>query len=192
MLAPDSEVAWARLAHALARTDRISDCLQACKRALELADDPEVRDLREQVVAARAAGAPRRLSALVRSSCSGSRNDSTTISAASGTIATNTAWVAWASPPLATRAVSSAPRPATARLPPIERKNWIAAVATPISVMSTRFWVAITNVWNIVPMPRPTTVRSSVTTIRELSPSSSASRMQPASTRMLPRIGKTL
>ncbi len=49
VLAPDSEVAWARLAHALARTDRISDCLQACKRALELGDDPEVRDLREQV-----------------------------------------------------------------------------------------------------------------------------------------------
>ncbi len=49
VLAPDNEVAWARLAHALARTDRISDCLQACKRALELGDDPEVRDLREQV-----------------------------------------------------------------------------------------------------------------------------------------------
>ena len=44
-----NEAAWARLAHALARTDRISDCLQACKRALELGDDPEVRDLREQV-----------------------------------------------------------------------------------------------------------------------------------------------
>src|SRR4051794_27144677 len=48
-LAPDSERAWARLAHALARTDRISDCLTACDRALELADDPEVRDLRERV-----------------------------------------------------------------------------------------------------------------------------------------------
>ena len=49
VLAPDSEVAWARLAHALARTDRISDCLEACDRALALADDAEVRDLREQV-----------------------------------------------------------------------------------------------------------------------------------------------
>lgn len=46
---PASEGAWARLAHALARTDRISDCLAACERALELADDPEVRDLRDQV-----------------------------------------------------------------------------------------------------------------------------------------------
>src|SRR4051812_37065319 len=49
VLDPDSEVAWARLAHALARTDRFSDCLEACERALALADDPEVRDLRERV-----------------------------------------------------------------------------------------------------------------------------------------------
>ena len=101
MLAPDSEVAWARLAHALARTDRISDCLEACERALELGDDPEVRDLREQVPRLDAAGAARGLAAyvaVVRSSCSGSRNASTTISAASGTIATNTAWVAWSRP----------------------------------------------------------------------------------------------
>ena len=46
-----------RYAHALARTDRISDCLAACERALELADDPEVRNLRDQVLAA----APREL-----------------------------------------------------------------------------------------------------------------------------------
>src|SRR5918999_123078 len=57
LIAPESPVAWARYAHALARTDRVSDCLAACERALELADDPEVRDLREQVVAA----APREL-----------------------------------------------------------------------------------------------------------------------------------
>jgi tetratricopeptide (TPR) repeat protein len=50
-LAPDSPTAWARCAHALARTDRVSDCLSACERALELADDPEVRDLRVQVLA---------------------------------------------------------------------------------------------------------------------------------------------
>jgi tetratricopeptide (TPR) repeat protein len=49
VLAADSEVAWARLAHALARTDRVTDCLEACDRALALADDPEVRDLRETV-----------------------------------------------------------------------------------------------------------------------------------------------
>ena len=48
-LAPDSPEAWARYAHALARTDRVGDCLEACERALALADDPEVRDLREQV-----------------------------------------------------------------------------------------------------------------------------------------------
>jgi tetratricopeptide (TPR) repeat protein len=57
-LAPESPAAWARYAHALARTDRLSDCLAACERALELADDPEVRDLREQVLAE----APRELS----------------------------------------------------------------------------------------------------------------------------------
>jgi hypothetical protein len=45
------------LAHALARTDRLSDCLEACERALALEDDPEVRNLREQVLAA----APREL-----------------------------------------------------------------------------------------------------------------------------------
>jgi tetratricopeptide (TPR) repeat protein len=56
-LAPESETAWARLAHALARTDRTSDCLAACVRALELKDDAEVRDLRDRVLAA----APREL-----------------------------------------------------------------------------------------------------------------------------------
>jgi tetratricopeptide (TPR) repeat protein len=50
-LYPDSEAAWSRYAHALARTDRTAECLAACERALSLADDPEVRDLREQVLA---------------------------------------------------------------------------------------------------------------------------------------------
>jgi tetratricopeptide (TPR) repeat protein len=58
-LYPESAAAWARFAHALARTDRVSDCLEACERALELADDPEVRDLRERVLRA----APRELRA---------------------------------------------------------------------------------------------------------------------------------
>jgi tetratricopeptide (TPR) repeat protein len=58
-LYPESAAAWARFAHALARTDRVSDCLEACERALELADDPEVRDLRERVSRA----APRELRA---------------------------------------------------------------------------------------------------------------------------------
>jgi tetratricopeptide (TPR) repeat protein len=58
-LAPESPGAWSRLAHALARTDRVTDCLAACDRALALAEDPEVRDLREQVLEA----APRELAA---------------------------------------------------------------------------------------------------------------------------------
>jgi len=49
-LAPDSGGAWGRLAHALARTERTAECLAACERTLALADDPEVRDLREQVL----------------------------------------------------------------------------------------------------------------------------------------------
>ena len=57
VVAPESAAAWAAYAHALARTDRISDCVAACERALELADDPEVRNLRDQVLAA----APRAL-----------------------------------------------------------------------------------------------------------------------------------
>jgi hypothetical protein len=59
VLAPDSPVAWSRYAHALARTDRTSDCLAACERALELHDDREVRDLRDRVLAT----APRELAA---------------------------------------------------------------------------------------------------------------------------------
>jgi tetratricopeptide (TPR) repeat protein len=51
-LAPDSPAAWSRLAHALARTDRATECLAACDRALSLGDDPEVRVLAEQVRAA--------------------------------------------------------------------------------------------------------------------------------------------
>ena len=56
-LAPDSAAAWSRLAHALARTDRTRECLAACEHALALADDPEVRNLRDQVLGA----APREL-----------------------------------------------------------------------------------------------------------------------------------
>jgi tetratricopeptide (TPR) repeat protein len=45
--------AWSRLAHALARTDRVSDAIDACERCLRLAHDPEVADvlqrLREQL-----------------------------------------------------------------------------------------------------------------------------------------------
>jgi len=50
-LSPEDATAWSRYAHALARTDRASDCLAACERALALGDDAEVRDLRERVLA---------------------------------------------------------------------------------------------------------------------------------------------
>ncbi len=42
---PESAVAWSRHAHALARTARPRECVAACERALELADDWEVRAL---------------------------------------------------------------------------------------------------------------------------------------------------
>jgi tetratricopeptide (TPR) repeat protein len=45
----ESLPAWSRLAHALARTDRIAECLEACERALELGADNEVADLRDRM-----------------------------------------------------------------------------------------------------------------------------------------------
>jgi len=51
-LDPESEAAWGRYAHALARTDRVTDCLAACDRALELGGDPEVAELAERLRAA--------------------------------------------------------------------------------------------------------------------------------------------
>jgi tetratricopeptide (TPR) repeat protein len=51
-LAADSPEAWSRYAHALARTDRSTECIEACERALELGGDPEVADLLERVRAA--------------------------------------------------------------------------------------------------------------------------------------------
>ena len=45
VLAPEDGAAWSRHAHALARTDRVTDCLAACERALELGADDEVSDL---------------------------------------------------------------------------------------------------------------------------------------------------
>ena len=60
-LDPESAAAWGRYAHALARTDRVTDCLAACDRALELEleHDPEVAELAERLRAA----APRELRA---------------------------------------------------------------------------------------------------------------------------------
>ena len=45
LLAPESPVAWSRYAHALARTDRVSDAIAACEHALTLGRDPEVMSL---------------------------------------------------------------------------------------------------------------------------------------------------
>jgi tetratricopeptide (TPR) repeat protein len=44
-----STEAWSRLAHALARTDRVSDAIDACDRALRLGADPEVAELLERL-----------------------------------------------------------------------------------------------------------------------------------------------
>jgi Tfp pilus assembly protein PilF len=49
MLDEESGEAWSRLAHALARTDRVTDAIDACDRALRLRDDPEVADLLDRL-----------------------------------------------------------------------------------------------------------------------------------------------
>jgi tetratricopeptide (TPR) repeat protein len=49
LLDPESAPAWARLAHALARTDRVSDAIDACDHALRLAPDPEVAALLDRL-----------------------------------------------------------------------------------------------------------------------------------------------
>ncbi|HEY1539304.1 MAG TPA: tetratricopeptide repeat protein [Solirubrobacteraceae bacterium] len=45
LLDDHSPEAWSRYAHALARTDRVSDAIDACDRALRLGPDPEVASL---------------------------------------------------------------------------------------------------------------------------------------------------
>ncbi len=52
MIAPDSPLAWSAFAHALARTDRLRECIAACERALSLSNDLEVRDLLARTKAA--------------------------------------------------------------------------------------------------------------------------------------------
>jgi tetratricopeptide (TPR) repeat protein len=49
LVAPHDAQAWSRYAHALARTDRVGECIAACEHALALGDDPEVADLLETV-----------------------------------------------------------------------------------------------------------------------------------------------
>jgi hypothetical protein len=50
LLDPDSHQAWSRYAHALARSDRVSECIAACEQALELEEDPEVRELLQRAL----------------------------------------------------------------------------------------------------------------------------------------------
>jgi tetratricopeptide (TPR) repeat protein len=52
VLDPGAPAAWSAYAHALARTDRMQECLDACRRALALGDDPEVAGLAERIRAA--------------------------------------------------------------------------------------------------------------------------------------------
>jgi tetratricopeptide (TPR) repeat protein len=55
---PESPAAWSTFAHALARTDRLNECMEACRRRLELGKDPEIDDLLAHVKAS----SPRTLS----------------------------------------------------------------------------------------------------------------------------------
>ncbi|HZU60581.1 MAG TPA: hypothetical protein VE983_06415, partial [Solirubrobacteraceae bacterium] len=62
-LDPQSRVAWSTYAHALARTNRVRECLEACRRALALGEDPEVADLLAQMAAAEPPGIAQRTAA---------------------------------------------------------------------------------------------------------------------------------
>src|SRR5579884_2387372 len=62
-IAPESLAAWSAYAHSLARTDRVSECISACRRALALGDDPEVADLLTHVQEARPRGLAERTAA---------------------------------------------------------------------------------------------------------------------------------
>lgn len=53
LLEPGSGAAWSTYAHALARTDRVTECVRACRRALRLGQDAEVSELLVRVQAAR-------------------------------------------------------------------------------------------------------------------------------------------
>ncbi|MBJ7328742.1 MAG: tetratricopeptide repeat protein [Solirubrobacteraceae bacterium] len=50
LLAPESGPTWSRYAHALARTDRVTDAIAACERALRLQPDDEVRALLDRLL----------------------------------------------------------------------------------------------------------------------------------------------
>jgi tetratricopeptide (TPR) repeat protein len=52
LVAPEEPAAWSAYAHALARTDRLQECIAACEHALTLSDDPEIHELLERTRAA--------------------------------------------------------------------------------------------------------------------------------------------
>jgi tetratricopeptide (TPR) repeat protein len=60
---PGSAAAWSTYAHALARTDRLAECEDACRRALALNPDPEVLELLTRVEAATPRGLSERSAA---------------------------------------------------------------------------------------------------------------------------------
>jgi tetratricopeptide (TPR) repeat protein len=62
-LEPNSPRAWSNYAHALARTDRLAECGEACRRALSLGEDPEVSQLLARVRAATPRGLSERSAA---------------------------------------------------------------------------------------------------------------------------------
>src|SRR5437588_3130744 len=62
-LDPESHPAWSQYAHALARTDRVTECIDACRRALSLGEDPEVSELLARVEAAQPRPLPHRTAA---------------------------------------------------------------------------------------------------------------------------------
>jgi len=63
VIEPESKRAWSTYAHALARTDRLAECAQACLRALALGDDAEVSQLLARVQAATPRGLAQRSAA---------------------------------------------------------------------------------------------------------------------------------
>lgn len=62
-LDPESPAAWSSYAHALARTDRISECVEACRRRLVIGEDAEVRELLARAEAQRPREVPARTAA---------------------------------------------------------------------------------------------------------------------------------
>jgi tetratricopeptide (TPR) repeat protein len=60
---PSSQRAWSTYAHALARTDRLAECRDACRQALRLGKDDEVSQLLDRVEAATPRGLSERSAA---------------------------------------------------------------------------------------------------------------------------------